>query len=234
MVIRPIGFIHTDFPEKFGIPRQSGLIDELTAEIIFLPEYRNPDAFHGLEGFSHIWLLWEFSANDTSETRTFHASVHPPRLGSNEHRGVFATRSPFRPNPVGLSCVRLLQIRKSGPDGITLLVSGADLMDGTPIFDIKPYIPYTDCRPEAAEGFTEQTRQYRLEVVFPEELLAGIPEEKQKALIKVLEEDPRPNYQNKDPERVYGFYFAGMEIHFCVKDGVLTVKNVNTSMTAQR
>ena len=220
-VIRPIARIRTEFPEKFGIPRQAGIVDELRGEVVFEPEYRREEALRGLEEFSHLWLIWQFSENlDQGWTPT----VRPPRLGGNERRGVFATRSPFRPNALGLSCVRLLGIRRDPELGSVLQVAGADLMDGTPIFDIKPYIPYADCRPEASGGFAPDPGA-TLTVVIPEELEAKIPEKKRAALRGVLENDPRPRYQN-DPERRYGLSFGGMEIAFRVNGRTLTVTEV--------
>ena len=220
-VIRPIARIRTEFPEKFGIPRQAGIVDELRGEVVFEPEYRREEALRGLEEFSHLWLIWQFSENlDQGWTPT----VRPPRLGGNERRGVFATRSPFRPNALGLSCVRLLGIRRDPELGSVLQVAGADLMDGTPIFDIKPYIPYADCRPEASGGFAPDPGA-TLTVVIPEELEGKIPEKKRAALRGVLENDPRPRYQN-DPERRYGLSFGGMEIAFRVNGRTLTVTEV--------
>lgn len=214
-----IAHIHTDFTTKFGIPRQSGIVEDLEATIVFLPQYRNPSAFRGMDGFSHLWLIWEFSE---AKRDTWSATVHPPRLGGNRRMGVFATRSPFRPNPIGLSCVKLLRVEQHPELGPVLHVCGADLMDGTPIYDVKPYLPYADCRPEATGGFADPVKDYQLEVIFPEEWLSYIPESKQKALRAVLAQDPRPAYQN-DPERIYGFEFAGFDVRFRVKDGVLTV-----------
>ena len=220
-MIRPIARIRTEFPEKFGIPRQAGIVDELRGEVVFEPEYRREEALRGLEEFSHLWLIWQFSENlDQGWTPT----VRPPRRGGNERRGVFATRSPFRPNALGLSCVRLLGIRRDPELGSVLQVAGADLMDGTPIFDIKPYIPYADCRPEASGGFAPDPGA-TLTVVIPEELEAKIPEKKRAALRGVLENDPRPRYQN-DPERRYGLSFGGMEIAFRVNGRTLTVTEV--------
>jgi len=215
-----IGKIYTDFPDKFGIPRQSGLIESLEARIIFEPEFRVPEAFRGLEGFSHIWLLWGFSE---TEKKRWYPTVRPPRLGGNRRMGVFATRSPFRPNAVGLSCVRLDHIEFGTKDGPVLHFLGADLMDQTPIYDIKPYLPITDCRQEAESGFAEQTREYSLQVEFPEELLANIEERHRESLISILSHDPRPSYQ-KDAERVYGMRFADYEIRFTVSEGILTVR----------
>ena len=217
-----IARIRTDFPTKFGIPRQSGLVDSLKARIIFEPPYRNPDALRGLEGFSHIWLIWQFS----EAVRTgWTATVRPPRLGGNTRMGVFATRSPFRPNPIGLSCVRLEKVELNTPDGPVIHVAGADLMDGTPIYDIKPYLPFADSRPEATGGFADPAYSYSLEVNCPEELLARFPEDARQALIDILRQDPRPSYQ-KDPERVYGVPFHGMDVRFTVSDGLLTVREV--------
>lgn len=217
-----IATIHSDFKEKFGIPRQSGLVEELEASIVFEPEYRNEHALRGIEDYSHLWLLWQFSKNgDKAWTPT----VRPPRLGGNERMGVFATRSPFRPNGLGLSCVRLLRVEKDSQRGPVIYVAGADLLDGTPILDIKPYVPVADCHPEAAGGFSVQNNNYRLQVCFPKELLKMIPDKKQNALLGVLAEDPRPAYQ-EDADRIYGMNFAGYEIKFRVKENVLYVLDV--------
>ena len=221
--MKPIAHIRSDFPTKFGIPRQAGLVEELRAAVVFEPEYRDPEALRGLDGFSHLWLIWEFSQ---AKRDTWSPTVRPPRLGGNRRLGVFATRSPFRPNPIGLSCVRLLGMKTDPRLGPVIHVAGADLMDGTPIFDIKPYVPYADCHPEATEGFTAPGQDYLLEVVIPEELEGKIPAEKRESLRGVLAQDPRPSYQ-KDGDRVYGFAFGGMEIRFAVKDGVLTVVGVS-------
>ena len=221
--MKPVARIRSDFPTKFGIPRQSGLVDSLTATVVFEPEYRDPEALRGIEGFSHLWLIWEFSE---AKRDSWSPTVRPPRLGGNTRMGVFATRSPFRPNPIGLSCVRLLGVETTADMGTVLHVAGADLMDGTPIFDIKPYVPYADCHPDAAEGFTAPGQDYLLKVDIPAELLPLIPADRLEALKGVLAQDPRPSYQ-RDPERVYGFGFAGMEIRFSVRDGVLTVKEIN-------
>lgn len=218
-----IAHIRTDFPTKFGIPRQSGLADALTGRVEFEPAYRNPDALRGLEGFSHIWLLWDFSQ---AHRETWSATVRPPRLGGNTRMGVFATRSPFRPNPIGLSCVRLERVELSTPEGPVLRVAGADLMDGTPIYDIKPYIPYADCRPEATGGFTDGIDYPRLEVDFPEALLALIPEDKRPALIGVLAQDPRPGYRHAGDARRYGVEFAGFDVRFVVEENTLRVTEV--------
>lgn len=221
--MRPIAHIHSDFATKFGIPRQSGVVGSLQAEIIFEPKFRSRDAVRGLEAFSHIWLIWEFSENVRAD---WSPTVRPPRLGGNVRMGVFATRSPFRPNPIGLSCVRLEDITFSDARGPVLHVAGADLMDGTPIYDIKPYIPYADCHPDAAEGFTGQTQFHRLQVEFPPQLLARVPAADRDGLTGVLASDPRPSYQH-DPERIYGMEFAGLEVHFKVDGEVLTVTGVD-------
>ncbi len=220
--MKVIAHIHSDFPEKFGIPRQSGLVEKLQASVVFEPEYRNPAAVRGLEGYSHIWLLWQFSE---AVRDGWSPTVHPPRLGGNRHMGVFATRSPFRPNPIGLSSVRLKEIEISRRLGPVLWVEGADLMDGTPIYDIKPYLPYTDSHPDAVGGFADDFVDYGLEVNFPQELLDLIPEEKREGLMGILSQDPRPSYQN-DPQRIYGVAFGSQNIRFQVRDGVLTVVNV--------
>ena len=222
MDIRPIAHIKSDFPEKFGIPRQSGLVEELTAAVVFEPDYRDPSAVRGLEGFSHLWLIWEFSqARRTGWSPT----VRPPRLGGNQRMGVFATRSPFRPNPLGLSCVRLLEVRQDRELGPVLTVSGADLMDGTPIYDIKPYLPYADCKPEAVGGFAAQPKEASLAVDCPQPLLDRLPEAKRPALLAVLAQDPRPQYQD-DPDRVYGMAFAGAEVKFRVEGKRLLVVEI--------
>lgn len=220
--LRIIARIHTDFPTKFGIPRQSGLIEDLKSVIIFEPEYRNPEAIRGLEGFSHIWLIWEFSE---AIRNSWSPTVRPPRLGGNKRMGVFATRSPFRPNPLGLSSVRLDSIEVHPELGPLLQVSGADLMDKTPILDIKPYLPYADCHPDAVGGFIEPLADRELVVDFPEQWLSLIPIERRQALQKVLAYDPRPSYQN-DPQRIYGLSFAGFNIKFIVRDKMLTVCEV--------
>lgn len=214
-----IARIRSDFPTKFGIPRQSGRVEELTACIVFEPEYRVREAVKGLEDFSHIWLLWEFSQ---SIRESWSPTVRPPRLGGNERMGVFATRSPFRPNPVGLSCVKLEKIDLESKEAPVLIVSGADLMDGTPIYDIKPYLPAAGLPSGSARRFATKVEQPFLQVEIPEEWKARIPEDKLTALEGVLREDPRPAYQ-KDPERIYGMPFAGMDVHFQVKNGILTV-----------
>ena len=220
--MKPVARIRSDFPTKFGIPRQAGLVEALTATVVFEPEFRDPEALRGIEDFSHLWLIWEFSA---AKRDSWSPTVRPPRLGGNTRVGVFATRSPFRPNSIGLSCVRLLGVEHTHDAGTVLHVAGADLMDGTPIFDIKPYIPYADCHPDATEGFTAPGQDYLLEVDIPQRLLARIPEDRREALKGVLAQDPRPSYQ-RDPERVYGFGFAGLEVRFTVRDGVLLVQDI--------
>lgn len=214
-----IARVQNDFPEKFGIPRQSGLVPTLEAKIVFEPEYRNPDVLKGLEGYSHIWLIWQFSE---AVRDTWSPTVRPPRLGGEKRQGVFATRSPFRPNPIGLSSVKLERIVLDEMEGPVLYVSGADLMHGTPIYDIKPYLPYTDCHLDAVGGFADAFVDYKLNVIVPESLLTQIPEEKREALIGVLSQDPRPSYQN-DSERVYGVTFGRQNIKFQVKAHTLTV-----------
>jgi len=226
MEIKPIAHIYTDFPEKFGIPRQSGLAKSLRGRIVFEPEYRNPDALRGLDGFSHIWLIWEFSANRT--TSPWQPVVRPPRLGGNSFMGVFATRSPFRPNPLGLSCVKVDSIELSTPDGPVINVLGADLMDGTPIYDIKPYIRYADSRPEAVCGYVDALEERSLKVVFPSELSDRIADKTIiPSLMETLRLDPRPSYHN-DPERVYGLSFSGYNVRFKVVEAVLTVTDIET------
>ena len=220
--MKHIAHIRSDFPTKFGIPRQSGLVDELRSTVVFETEFRNADALRGIEGFSHLWLIWEFSE---SVGKPWSPTVRPPRLGGNTRLGVFATRSPFRPNPVGLSCVRLLGVEQT-KDGPVLQIAGADLMDGTPIYDIKPYVPYADCHPEALGGFTTQADDFLLTVEFPNHLLSKIPENRREALLAVLSHDPRPSYQS-DPNRIYGMEFAGFDIRFCVKGKNLCVTEVS-------
>ena len=223
--MKTIAHINTDFPTKFGIPRQSGIIESLKGTIVFEPEYRKPEAVRGLEDFSHLWLIWEFSE---AKRDTWSPTVRPPRLGGNVRKGVFATRSPFRPNPIGLSCVKLDHIEMDPKLGPVLHVNGADLMDGTPIYDIKPYIAYTDSHPEAVSGFATQPTEYLLEVDFPETLLQQLPETQRESLIAVLQHDPRPQYQD-DPERVYGMAFGPYEVRFKVKDLNLTVIDLKTT-----
>ena len=217
--INVIARMHSDFATKFGIPRQSGLVEELRSTIVFEPEYRNNDALRGIEDFSHLWIIWQFSE---AVRQGWSPTVRPPRLGGNTRMGVFATRSPFRPNNLGLSCVRLLDVEHTEKYGTVLHVGGADLMDGTPIFDVKPYIPYSDCKPDASGGFTDQAADFLLTVDFPAELLKKLPEQKREAAIGVLSHDPRPSYQ-KNEERVYGLTFAGFNIRFMVRDKLLTV-----------
>ena len=220
--IQVIARMHSDFSTKFGIPRQSGLVEELRSTIVFEPEFRNADALRGIEDFSHLWIIWQFSE---AVRQGWSPTVRPPRLGGNTRMGVFATRSPFRPNNLGLSSVKLLGVEHTEKYGTVLHVGGADLMDGTPIFDIKPYIPYGDCHPEATGGFTDTAGDFLLEVNFPAELLAQLPEDKREAAIGVLSHDPRPSYQRK-PDRVYGLTFAGFDIRFKVADDLLTVVSV--------
>ena len=220
--IQVIARMKSDFATKFGIPRQSGLVEELRSTIVFEPEFRNPDTLRGIEDFSHLWLIWQFSEAVRTE---WSPTVRPPRLGGNTRMGVFATRSPFRPNSLGLSSVKLLGVEQTKEFGTVLHVGGADLMDGTPIFDIKPYIPYGDCHPEATGGFTDIAGDFLLEVDFPAGLLSQLPEEKRTAAIAVLSHDPRPSYQRK-PDRLYGLTFAGFDIRFTVDGEKLTVCEV--------
>ena len=220
MELTPIAHIRSDFSEKFGIPRQSGLVEELSATVVFEPEYRDISALQGLDGFSHLWLIWEFS-----KVRGWSPTVRPPRLGGNRRMGVFATRSPFRPNPLGLSCVRLREIRRDRALGPVLIVAGADLLDGTPIYDVKPYLPYADCRPDAVGGFAARPKEADLTVECPPALLDRVPADKRSALLAVLAQDPRPQYQD-DPERVYGMAFAGLEVKFRVAGERLTVTEI--------
>lgn len=228
--MKVIAHIETDFNSKFGVPRQSGVIQVLEARIVFEPAYRNPEAFRGLEGFSHIWLIWHFSE---AERQDWSPTVRPPRLGGNTRMGVFATRSPFRPNAIGLSSVRLTKIELDTPVGPVLHVAGADLMNGTPIYDIKPYLAYTDAHPEATGGFTDVLEKeiQPLKVQVDEEMLKELPADKREALLQVLAADPRPHYQ-KDPERVYGFTFANKEVKFQVKDGVILVVGVSLPLSS--
>lgn len=220
--IQVIARMRSDFPTKFGIPRQSNLVEDLESTIVFEPEFRNPDALRGIEGYSHLWIIWQFSQAVRQE---WSPTVRPPRLGGNTRMGVFATRSPFRPNNLGLSCVKLLGVEHTERDGVVLRVAGADLMDGTPIFDIKPYIPYSDSFPEAVGGFTDTAEDFILEVDFPATLLNILPENKRQAAIGVLSHDPRPSYQRK-PDRIYGLSFAGFDIRFTVCEKTLTVCEV--------
>ena len=217
-----IAKIENDFPTKFGVPRQSGLAPQLVSRIVFEPPYREKDALRGLEGWSHLWLLWLFSGAVRDK---WSPTVRPPRLGGNTRMGVFATRSPFRPNPIGLTCVRLEKIDLNAKDGPVLFVSGADLMSGTPILDIKPYLPFADSVPDASGGFAQAGLSHRLTVDFPKDLLEQVPKEKREALLEVLAQDPRPAYQN-DPARVYGLPFAGLDVRFSVENDTLTVREI--------
>ncbi|MBE5769343.1 MAG: tRNA (N6-threonylcarbamoyladenosine(37)-N6)-methyltransferase TrmO [Clostridiales bacterium] len=217
-----IARVRNDFPTKFGLPRQSGLVPQMLSTIVFEKEYRVPEALRGLEGFSHLWLIWGFHK---AQKDGWSPTVRPPRLGGNTRMGVFATRSPFRPNPIGLSVVKLEKIVRDSENGTVLVVSGADMMDGTPVYDIKPYIPYADCHPEAVGGFTQTTEKRRVDVVIPSGLTQMLPPEKMDALMGILREDPRPAYQ-EDPERVYGFAYAGFNVRFRVSEGVLTVTDI--------
>ncbi len=221
--LQVIAHMHSDFPSKFGVPRQSGLINALKATIVFEPPFRNPDAFRGLDGYSHIWLLWQFSQ---AVAGGWSPTVRPPRLGGNTRMGVFATRSPFRPNHIGLSCVRLEKIELTTPDGPVLHISGADLVDKTPIYDIKPYLPYTDAHPEARGGFASQSDARLLEISFPDDLLERVPPPQREALLAVLAQDPRPAYQN-NPLRVYGMEYADLEVRFTVDGNRLSVCEVH-------
>ncbi|MBQ8613098.1 MAG: tRNA (N6-threonylcarbamoyladenosine(37)-N6)-methyltransferase TrmO [Ruminiclostridium sp.] len=220
--MKPIAHIYNDFTEKFGIPRQSGLCPAVS-RIIFEKEYRVPEAFRGLDGFSHLWLIWEFSEAKREE---WSPTVRPPRLGGNKRMGVFATRSPFRPNSIGLSSVKLIKIDRDSPEAPVLYVEGADILDGTPIFDIKPYLAYTDSHPEATGGFALTSKDDILKVQFPDELLKLIPEEKRESLVSVLAQDPRPQYKDEG-ERVYTMAFGGYDVSFTVENGILTVKNID-------
>ncbi len=222
MEIKPIAVIHTDFQEKFGIPRQAGIVPSLQAKIVFAPEYRNEHALMGMEEYTHLWLIWDFSK---AHRKNWSPTVLPPRLGGNVHKGVFATRSPFRPNPIGLSCVRLDHIDLHTPEGPVIWVRGADMLDGTPIYDIKPYITYTDSHPEALSSFASEQFGQKLQVIFPDELLKKLPADRQEAALAILAEDPRPAYQD-DPQRRYGVAFAGLDIRFHVEGDILTVCEV--------
>ena len=225
LTIHAIAHIESDFKEKFGIPRQSGLVDALRARVVFEPPYRDPSALRGIQQFSHLWLVWQFTQAVRDK---WSPTVRPPRLGGNTRVGVFATRSPFRPNPIGLSCVRLEGVEQDPVCGPVLLVRGADLLDGTPIYDIKPYIPYVDSHPDAAEGYTAQTQTYKLAVRCPKTLRDLLLPGQWEALEGVLENDPRPSYQD-DAQRVYGMRFAEWEVRFTVADGVLTVEQIRTA-----
>ena len=220
-----IARIHSDFSSKFGIPRQSGLVSQLRSTIVFEPEYRNPDALRGLEDFSHLWVIWQFSE---AVREQWSPTVRPPRLGGNKRLGVFATRSPFRPNEIGLSCVTIEGIEQTKDMGTVIHIGGADMLDGTPIMDIKPYIPYADSRPEASGGFTDSASSFLLDVCCPGSLLDCFHEDKKEALIGVLSHDPRPSYQN-DPDRIYGLEFAGYNVRFQVKESLLTVLDIQKS-----
>ena len=222
VTIQPIARMRSDFSTKFGIPRQSGLVEQLRSTIVFEPEYRNPDALRGIEEFSHLWLIWQFSE---AVRQGWSPTVRPPRLGGNTRMGVFATRSPFRPNNLGLSSVRLLGVEQTKDFGMVLHVGGADLMDGTPIFDIKPYIPYGDCHMDSTGGFTDRAGEFLLDVDFPRELLEKLPPDKREAAMAVLSHDPRPSYQRNE-DRIYGMTFAGQDIRFTVREDTLTVTEV--------
>ena len=223
VTIQAIARMHSDFATKFGIPRQSGLVKQLRSTIVFEPEFRNSDALRGIEDFSHLWIIWQFSE---AVRQGWSPTVRPPRLGGNTRMGVFATRSPFRPNNLGLSCVKLLAVEHTAEFGTVLHVGGADLMDGTPIFDIKPYIPYADCQTGATGGFTDTAGDFLLKVDFPGTLLEKLPSDKREAAVEVLSHDPRPSYQRK-PERIYGLTFSGYDIRFQVTEDLLTVLEVN-------
>lgn len=226
MEMRVIARIHSEFPGKFGIPRQSGLIDSLRATVVFEPAFRSPDALRGIEGYSHLWLIWQFS-ECVNEDGSWSPTVRPPRLGGNKRVGVFATRAPYRPNPIGLSSVKLEEVRLHTPDGPVLVVSGADLMDGTPIYDIKPYLAYVDSHPEAIDGFALSQKEGVLTVDCPASMLSLLPEGRRQALLDVLAQDPRPQYQN-DPDRMYQFEFAGVHVEFTVDEDVLRVKQIQS------
>ena len=220
--MRVIARVHSDFSSKFGVPRQSGLVEELESTLVFEPEFRNEDALRGLEGFSHLWLVWVFHQAARGE---WSPTVRPPRLGGNARLGVFATRSPFRPNPIALSAVRLAGVERTAGQGTVLRLRGADLVDGTPVLDIKPYLPYADCVPGALGGFAAAPAGEAVEVAIPPDLLERVPPDRREALRGVLAQDPRPRYQ-KDPDRVYGFGFAGLEVRFSVSGGVLAVREI--------
>lgn len=221
---KPIAYIRTDFPTKFGIPRQS-MLTETQAFVVFEPQYRITEAFRGIETYSHLWLIWEFSE---SAGKNWTPTVRPPRLGGNQRMGVFATRSPFRPNPIGLSCVKLERVERRKREGLVLVVTGADLMDGTPIYDIKPYLAYVDAHPEAKGGFTDAVKGYRLEVEIPEKWLKKVPEDKREVLRQILAQDPRPAYQD-EPDRIYGMEFAGLEVKFKAAGGKLVVHKIESA-----
>lgn len=221
-MIEPIAYIQTDFKEKFGIPRQSGRVPELIGKIVFIPKYRDPDSLRGIEEFSHLWLIFDFSM---AHRDTHSPTVRPPRLGGNTRVGVFASRSPFRPNNIGLSSVRLLSLEQTKNDGTVLVVAGADLLDGTPIYDIKPYIPYTDCHQDAKGGYADREESHSLKVQFDENTLNIIPEDKQAALIGCLSDDPRPSYQQDN--RSYSMSFAGFNVHFYVNNDILYITSID-------
>ncbi|MBR5046978.1 MAG: tRNA (N6-threonylcarbamoyladenosine(37)-N6)-methyltransferase TrmO [Eubacterium sp.] len=225
ILLHPIAYIHTDFPEKFGIPRQSNVVETLEGQIVFTEEFRNPDYLRGIEDYSHIWLIWGFSAN---EPGAYSPTVRPPRLGGNIRKGLFATRSPFRPNPLGMSCVRLQKVEWDRPEGPVLHVLGADMMDGTPIYDIKPYIPGSDSYPEASEGISGTVPWRSVEVEYEESVLTPLPDKIRMDLVRILEQDPRPSYQD-DPDRIYGMYYAGYAIRFQVKERKLRILEVSES-----
>ena len=220
--MRVIARIQSDFKEKFGIPRQSGLVPQLTSRIVFDKPYRSPDALRGIEGFSHLWLIWEFSE---AKRETWSPTVRPPRLGGNTRMGVFATRSPFRPNAVGLSCVELIDVKMHTEEGPVIIVGGADLMDGTPIYDIKPYLPHADCHPEATGGFSAEKVAYALRVDFPQNLLEKIDATERDVVMELLAQDPRPSYQS-DPARVYGMRYGRWNVKFTVSEGILRVQEI--------
>lgn len=220
--MEPVAVVRTDFPARFGLPRQSGMVPSLRGTVVFAPKYRDPNALRGIEGYSHLWLLWKFSETARED---WSPTVRPPRLGGNVAMGVFATRSPFRPNPIGLSCVRLDAVDYDTPEGAVLRISGVDMMDGTPVYDVKPYVPHADCHPDASGGFSDAVRDYGLKVVVPEEWLARVPPDKREALAGALAQDPRPGYRRGDGRR-FGIRFAGMDVRFTVDDGVLTVREI--------
>lgn len=222
LTIAPIAYIRTDFREKFGIPRQSGRVPCLEGRIVFLPEYRKKESLREIEGFSHLWLIFDFSKSHRSE---WSPTVRPPRLGGNRRIGVFASRSPFRPNPLGLSCVKLERIESTEDEGDVLIVSGADLLDMTPIYDIKPYVPFADCRCDAVGGYADEQNEHRLNVLDPDELLSALPENKREAALQCIADDPRPSYQS-DPDRVYTMQFAGFDISFTVNDNEALIIDV--------
>lgn len=217
-----IAKIYTEFDEKFGIPRQSGIVDETVGRIVFEPEYRNDDALRGIEGYSHLWVIWMFSK---AKREVWQPTVRPPRLGGNRRMGVFATRSPYRPNPIGLSSVRLLGVEHTENEGTVLIVSGADILSGTPIFDLKPYLKYTDSHPDAKGGFADEVKDYKIEVDFAEDARRSLSEEEMKKLAAILEQDPRPSYKAED-ERSYGMKYCGKEVTFKYENGKLLVTNI--------